>query len=811
MKPNQFLVILLSTVAITYSTAINSVSTVALAENRNHYAPLTSQQSSPLDQKSDLTLVAAGVWIVTLFGLLATLIVYKNRPSTKAKPASKIDRFQEEFACSPLTEWYRSRLDGIYSSSMAESTISEIPPSQTTEEPPPTSSAENFISFPVDAEISAELEADENSHLLTDSPSHREQYLGLIDRIIQTTIQGQIRSKEQVYQMLVETISSGTGEIFERCFAERKNATQYQLENIQESQYLFSAQKAELKKAQQTRILKALQIIEEEWERWQKENRATDVIAKATQQLLTTEVGQRFTTLLKVLDPNQANIFTLSQIQQLGKSLQNLVESCPEPEQNREIKQLASGISLGLASWQQLEGHLVSWVYEKKSSQLGFEVAPKQREPWASWAKQTSSSLPQQLFLILASNQSASSLVSQQPHADLQAWVELAVLLQCLQRGLVFWFEKQPYSSKWGTASSISTFLTFAIIWCQLSNGCQGAFSLKASVRQQLDKACFQMMLQILRAFAQRAYFPLYGGVFASFSGESLKDTLNYLDEPLKQVDGTQEKARILTLLGYSQQVLGQYERANSFHHQALEIAREVGDQPCEIANLNHKSRICIAQKNYTEAVNYSQRALTLSRNVGNRLGEANALANLGYSQVLLAQQREEMEPMVYETAIEYLKQGYQLSGKLDTSLWDRFASRQSQALACNSLGLAHIALQQPQVAIEYLEKGIEAAKLSEDLYLQGLNFTYLAEAYYNLQNSEKAIYMGCLSMYLLKQIGCKEWRQSAGLLTILQGQLGTQAFQSLLGQYRGEIVKNIGIDGYDDLPKLLEEYKCST
>jgi hypothetical protein len=119
--------------------------------------------------------------------------------------------------------------------------------------------------------------------------------------------------------------------------------------------------------------------------------------------------------------------------------------------------------------------------------------------------------------------------------------------------------------------------------------------------------------------------------------------------------------------------------------------------------------------------------------------------------------------------------------------------------------------LQQPQAAIEYLEKGIEAAKFSGDLYLQGLNFTYLAEAYYSLQNLDKAIYISCISMYCLERIACKEWRQSAGLLTILQGQLGAEAFQNLLGQHRDEIVKNIGVDGYDYLPQLLEQYKCST
>jgi hypothetical protein len=91
-----------------------SVSTTALAQNRDRHSPATSQQSNPLDKQLNSTSLTGGVGIVTLFGLLATLIVYNNRRSRSSKPASKIDRFQEEFACSPSAEWYRSRLEGIY-------------------------------------------------------------------------------------------------------------------------------------------------------------------------------------------------------------------------------------------------------------------------------------------------------------------------------------------------------------------------------------------------------------------------------------------------------------------------------------------------------------------------------------------------------------------------------------------------------------------------------------------------------------------------------------------------------------------------
>jgi hypothetical protein len=111
-----------------------------------------------------------------------------------------------------------------------------------------------------------------------------------------------------------------------------------------------------------------------------------------------------------------------------------------------------------------------------------------------------------------------------------------------LQRGLVAWFDKMVYDSKVGAKLSISTFIVFAVIWSQLASALNQ--SLSSAKRDEIVNGCFQVSLQILRAFAQREYFPLYGGVFASLSGNYLRDALNYLDEPLRRVEGTQEKAR---------------------------------------------------------------------------------------------------------------------------------------------------------------------------------------------------------------------------------------------------------------------------
>lgn len=628
---------------------------------------------------------------------------------------------------------------------------------------------------------------------MDDFSSLRDRYLDLIDQIVQMTLKGEIRSKEQIYQLLVKGVGVGTGEIFERSLDERTSAAQHQSES----------QTDELKQAKAARTLRALQSIRGEWTRWQEQNQATAELTTAAQDIVQAEAGDRLTALVRVLDPNRSHPLNLAKWQQIATLIQQssaaLTEAKTEPKVQKELQQLAQGIIQGLEDWKALEDHLVSWMYDQSRGQLGFGGVPGQQGPWAAWAKHVNHPVPKDLFHTLAMGRSATDWASQTSDLSLSAMVELLALLRCLQQGLVGWFDKLVYDAKAGAKLSSSTFLGFAVLWTQLANGIERSTGLNSESKTRLVGASFQIALQILRTFAQRDYFPLYGGIFASFSGEYLRDVLSYLDEPLQQAEGTQEKARILTLLGYSQRALGVPERAIAFHQQALEIARQAGDQRCEIANLNHLSRTYVAQASFSEAINHSQRALILSRQVGDRLGEANALANLGFSEVFQAQQLEG-NPEAYEMAIDYLQQGLQLTERLGDS--------QSQALCCSSLGIAYVVLEKPQDAIAYLDNGVRLAQFSGDVYLLGTNLAYLAEAHYRLHDYGQAIATACIAMYLLEQIASTGWRQPAGLLTILTGQLGESEFQAILTQQRPKIIPSIGVDGYDHLTHLLERYR---
>ena len=608
------------------------------------------------------------------------------------------------------------------------------------------------------------------------SESLSDRYFALIDQIVDLTLQGKISSVERVYKLLVEQVQPGTGEILERCLSQRIATAEAQLET----------------KLKAARVLRALKTIEKQWQRWLEENQVAAEIDETARVIIEGDSEDYFLRTVDVLDPNLENPLNIDELSKLAQNLQAAAKTQDNAQLAQELQQIATGINAGLQSFTALEGDLVSWMYVG-SNFSGFGA--EKPNPWRIWARKIDSPLPKQLFQTLAQQQSARDFARIANNLELRAWIELAILLQYLQRGLVTWYDQQPYNAQFGKELSYSTLLTFASIWCELW---QAFFATKPA----LADGCFLVMLQILRTFAQRPDFPLYSGVFASFSGDYLQDTLDYFDEPLKQIEGTEDKARILTLLGYSQRTVGAYDKAIAFHQEALEIAIAANDYSCEVANLNHLSRTNVNLKNYSEAINYSQRALIAARQVGDKLGEANASVNLGYARVFAARQLDSMAAEDYSEAVRYLEQGVELAQKLDDS--------QSQAFGYSSLGIAYIILEQPTSAIASLTKGAKLAQYSRDTYLQGLSFSYLAEAYYSIEDRSAAITYASLGMYLLNQINSVEWRQVAGLLSILQGQVGQEEFKSLLGQQRAQIIGLIGVDGYDYLPQLLEEYKNS-
>ncbi|NET59956.1 MAG: tetratricopeptide repeat protein [Symploca sp. SIO2E6] len=611
-------------------------------------------------------------------------------------------------------------------------------------------------------------------------------YSAFIAQIIADTLKGKIRSKEYVYKQLVEQLEPRTGEVFEQCLTTQVNSIKHKLE----------VETDELKLAKAERQKRAVRTLQDAWKRYQQTQQRQQACNDAVTQLINADTRDRLGVLLQILDPNQTCLFNRQDIELLAQDLDQVQVSDTDDTTVAELHSLATGLKQGLSTYTAIEIHLVEWLYGNPQKNLGFGGKSGANNPWNHWANQVNRSLPKMLFQGQALNQSAFLVAQQQTTVDLSAWVELIVLLRGMQNGLVVWFDKQPYSFQAGRNLAAATFLAFAVIWSELSKGFEQAQQLPEVERHRLSRACFQITLQILRAFAQRDNFPLYGGVLASFSGENSRDTIAYLDQPLKAIAKTQEKARILTILGYSQQWIGYREQAKLLYQEALALAREASDQACEIANLNHLSRWNLSQRELAAAIDYGQRALLFSRQVGDGVGETNAIANLGYAEVRQAQQQEHITALELEPCIARLKRGLKLAEKHQDFLCEVFCAL--------GLGIAHLISNQTSTAISYLERSLNLSTKIGNLELEGLSYATIAEATYQLNQLPSAVVYACLGMYLLEQKQAREWQQAANLVTILQGRLGEEEFKQILQQQRSHIVARISVDGFDYLLKLL-------
>ena len=247
-----------------------------------------------------------------------------------------------------------------------------------------------------------------------------DRYLALIDEIVQLTLQGKISSVEMVYQMLQKGVTTGTGEVFELVLSDRLTVLQSQVDS----------EKDELKQAKANRSLRAIKTIQNQWRRYWEQNKAIEAIALAVKDITTASADERFTTFLRWTDPNQKQPLNLSQLQQLAKGLQQFAQV------SADIEEIAQGINSGLATWQQLQDHLIGWIYEQ-NREIGFGGGLGEKEPWGSWAKKVNSEFPQALFRSLALEESVIEFVQQQHTVSLSDWVEMTLILQYLQRGLV--------------------------------------------------------------------------------------------------------------------------------------------------------------------------------------------------------------------------------------------------------------------------------------------------------------------------------------------------------------------------------------
>jgi tetratricopeptide (TPR) repeat protein len=605
-------------------------------------------------------------------------------------------------------------------------------------------------------------------------------YSSLIEHIVQSSLSGAIRSREQVYSLIAEELEPTTEAVFSNCLGS-------QIEQIE--QQIQIPDPCTQARANLTR--RTLQTIELEWQRYQQQITTQDSVVNTIFRITSADQRDRLAILVEAISPQQAHSLPIPHLEQLARGL---ASSPCEGENRSTLQQYASGIEAGINSWKAIDRHLVSWLY---SPHRPGQDPNQAKSPWGLWAMQPIGELLQALFQALHRKVPLDNWASQSDHFSLSHWVELVLVLQRAQQGLIRWANQQPYEEQSSQQLLSALYLGFASTWVQLGQGLAHCVSLNHQNREQFSQGAMAIGQQFLRQFTQHPQFPLYGNANHTPHNKSLCDALRYLSEPLNQPDAQQEKARILTVVGSLVVLSGKCAEAEKLHQQALNLAQASDDTVCMVANLNHLSRIATMQSQCSLAIEQAQRALILARQVGDAQGEANALMNLGAASAHQAQLRS-APVQGYEAAMGYLTAAI---GKAQT-----LGDQRCEGICANALANLCIHIGHPAEGLRWLQTGFQATNTCGDLYLQARHFTSMAEACQQVAHPGDAIFAACLGLYYFDRINWREWRQPAALLTQLKHRLGNR-FDQLLSQELAEIVRQIGADGFAQITRRLEEY----
>ncbi|CAH3142350.1 unnamed protein product, partial [Porites evermanni] len=229
--------------------------------------------------------------------------------------------------------------------------------------------------------------------------------------------------------------------------------------------------------------------------------------------------------------------------------------------------------------------------------------------------------------------------------------------------------------------------------------------------------------------------------------------------------------------LGIAYHNLGDFRKAIEYHQRHLKISKEVGDRAGEGKAYGNLGIAYHSLGDFQKAIEYHERHLKISKEVGDRAGEGKAYGNLGNAYHSLGD---------FQKAIEYHERDLKISkevgdrageGKAYGNLGNAYHSlgdfqkaieyhqrhlknskevgdRAGEGKAYCNLGNTYDSLGDFQKAIEYLERDLKISKEVEDRAGEGIAYGSLGNAYHSLGDFQKAIEYHERHLKISKEVG---------------------------------------------------------
>jgi CHAT domain-containing protein/lipopolysaccharide biosynthesis regulator YciM len=174
---------------------------------------------------------------------------------------------------------------------------------------------------------------------------------------------------------------------------------------------------------------------------------------------------------------------------------------------------------------------------------------------------------------------------------------------------------------------------------------------------------------------------------------------------------------------GNQQYQISQFEAAFQSWQQALTIYREIKNRLGEGQSLGNLGIAYDSLGKYDKAIEFHLQALAISREIKDRLGEGQDLGNLGIAYYSLGK---------YDKAIEFHLQSLEIKREIKDRL--------GEGNALGNLGNAYYSLGKYDKAIEFHLQSLEIKREIKDRLGEGNALGNLGNAYYSLGKYDKAI-----------------------------------------------------------------------
>ncbi|CAH3189967.1 unnamed protein product [Porites evermanni] len=249
--------------------------------------------------------------------------------------------------------------------------------------------------------------------------------------------------------------------------------------------------------------------------------------------------------------------------------------------------------------------------------------------------------------------------------------------------------------------------------------------------------------------------------------------------------------------LGNIYHSFGELQKAIEYHERSLKISKELGDRAEEGRAYSNLGDDYYSFGDFQKAIEYHERHLKISKELGDRAGERKAYLNLGNAYYSLGD---------FQKAIEYYEQNHKISKEVgyrlgegrayrnlgyayhslgdfqkaieyfgeDNNISKEVGDRASEGITYRNLGYAYRCLGDFQKAIEYHERHLKISKEVRDRAGEGIAYCNLGYTYHSLGDFQKAIEYHGRHLKNSKEVGDREGEGKAAY-----GNLGN-AYDSL-------------------------------